>query len=141
MEDQNKPYPLDTVRLFRVSSILFQFPKERRPPPRIQFLNPVEVQADGRRLGWASVWVADSSLLANLVFSYQSPERLSIESGSEKLYARLKGVFEMDEEPFEYGGLYDADRLPRVTEVYVTSIEITREPAFRGQPPLGEIIL
>lgn len=131
----------DQVKLCRCRTVL----AESDSPLGVSFLNPVEVRSGSRRIGWASLDVgagfeAPTVIDADLVFDYQSPERLTIETGAQKLYARLEGVHTLSEEPFEHVGLY-SERVRGVEALEVLGIEISTEPAYEGQPYLGEVVL
>ncbi len=140
-ENTEKTISLDSARLFRVRTVL----AELKAGVRLSLLNPVEVRSGDRRLGWASLSLESNSngtrdrLVADMVFSYSTPERLSIETRSQALYGRLEAVNTLAEEPFETVGLYHAD-LP-VTEIEVLGLEISHTPGFEGQPALGEGVL
>jgi hypothetical protein len=141
-EITEKTLSLDSARLYRVKTVLGHF----LPNTAVHFQNPVEVRSGGRRLGWASLTLGRGpfkdrdQLEADLVFSYETPERLDIEVGSARLFARLEGVQTFDTAPFEVVGLYDS-RNPEVREFEIFGIEISTEPSFPGQPALGEAVL
>lgn len=135
---------LKLAKLFRVRTVLAVL------GPSVQFsvLNPVEVRSGSARLGWASVYVekncqCEQMVFADLVFSYATPERLSIETRSERLYGRIEGFFALSSEPWDGVRVIEPEILARLdlTQVDVLGIEIRREAAFQGQPSLGEVVL
>ncbi len=131
----------EDVRLFRVRTVCV----ENLEYFDLTVTNPIEVRAGSRRIGWASLDFGggfEHGLVveADLVFDYASPERLSIETGAQKLYARLEGVHALAAEPFEHVGLY-SERLQGVQALQVLGIEISSEPAYEEQPALGEVTL
>lgn len=109
----------------------------------VSFLNPVEVMAGSRRIGWASLQIDDfwvtRKVIADLVFDYATPERLSIQAG-QRLYARLEGLNELDVEPYEIVGLW-SDALPGFRRIEVLGLSISTEPGYKYQPAIGEHVL
>lgn len=103
----------------------------------LSFHNPVEVVADGKRIGWASVRTVSHEsgccpkLCADLVLDHASPERLTLETNSEPLYVRMGGVFETYDAPFEVVGA-----LEHKTEIaggHMTYLDISRSPVYEFQ--------
>jgi hypothetical protein len=138
---EGKTLALDSARLYRVKTVL----AELQANTEVSFLNPVEIRSGDRRLGWASLSIQGGPsrvrrLIADLVFSYATPERLSIETGAELLYARIEAVTELGAEPWEVVGLYHS-LLPEPLEVQVLGIEIQNRPGFYNQPSLCEAVL
>ncbi len=136
--------PLESARLFRVRTVLAVL----APRVQIEFLNPVEIRSGRTRLGWACLYIekncqAEQLLFADLVFSYATPERLSIETGSERLYGRPEGYYLVGGDPYDGLGVLDWRILERqdLEQLKVFGIEMGREPAFEGQPRLGEVVL
>jgi hypothetical protein len=132
---------LDSARLFRTRTVLAILNED----VEVSFLNPVEIRSGRERIGWASLSVQPSyqgkkSIYADLCFAYSSHERLSIETGTETLYARIEGVHELGAEPFETVGLYHG-LLPQVWDMQIFGLEISRIPGFINQPYLGEAVL
>lgn len=127
------------ARLFRVRTVA----AELNPGVRVEFLNPVEVMAGGKRIGWASLSIDDvwmtKKIVADLVFDYATPERLSIQAG-QKLYARVEGINSLRVEPFEVVGLWRA-LLPEVQQIDVLGLEISNTPGYEDQPFIGEPVL
>lgn len=140
-ESPQKTIRQEDVKLVRIRTVLAEFWRD----VRVSYRNPVEVRAGGKRIGWASLWSKPwprKELMADLVFDYASPERLSIETESESLYARLDGVFSLREDPFEYVGVYYEylDKY-RISDVEVTALEISSLRSYSVQPRLGEVVL
>jgi hypothetical protein len=138
-ENTGNSIALDSARLFRVHTTLAVL-----PGANIAFLNPVEVRAAARRLGWCAITVRGDEVLGDLVFSYSSPERLSIETRAEKLYARLEGVWELDADPWEHVGGLDGlapGQRQHISAVQILSVNISRQPSYEGQPSLDEVVL
>jgi hypothetical protein len=130
------------VRLFRLSTVLAVLPQT----VFVSYLNPVEIRSGRRRLGWASLHVEKArgaqTIKADMVFDYASPERLTIETGGAKLFARLEGVHEMLDEPFESVGLYHVKLRPaQILQIDVLGLEISDKPSYDDQPYLGEAVL
>jgi hypothetical protein len=138
-EDTERVVLLDNTRLFRVKTVLAKFEGMSAP---VDFQNPLPVRADGRTLGWASIEVCpgiEDTIQADIVFSYETPERFSIETEAQKLYGHLVGILGFAEEPFEKVGAL-TDKLPAPTEIVALALEVSSEPAFKDQPHLGEVI-
>lgn len=134
VETNEKVVPLQNARVFRISGDLA--PKGKTS---LSFLSPIEVLgSDGELLGWASVHETKNALTALMVVCYATPERLSIETGSDRFYARIRGVATIPAEPFERTGLLELDGTETMIEVL--SVELNRAPGYAGQEPLGEVV-
>lgn len=110
--------------------------------------NPVEVISEtGNRLGWCSLHWRDTNwsdpdplrreIVAELVLTYSSPERLEVEQGVE-YFASLFGV-----STFPSGENYAGPiRFPNdFTDIFVTYVVVSKKKAFENQPHLGEFFL
>lgn len=78
------------VRLLRIRATLLELSPTWYDPhnTRIQLENPLPIRSeDGRLLGYASVSMEGSRLVADMSIDYATPERLTIQNGSPPLYA------------------------------------------------------
>lgn len=104
--------------------------------------NPVPVySADRKILGYASVFVEGNKLLAEGSIDYASPERLSIETNSEKLYL---GLFEgfVDSEPMYSSDVDLYGCKSDVFEIVVGSLRIAPyKPQDDRLEPVGKPVL
>lgn len=91
----------------------------------ISFLNPVEVRADGKTIGWASVEWDCGNLQCQIVLVSASPERLTIETDSEPLYAAAGGLFHLYDDPWEHSGILTQD-VKKVQSGHLLYIDISR---------------
>ena len=104
----------------------------------LSFLNPVEVRADGKTVGWASVVTnhdpdeAHADVYLNIALVYPSPERLTLETRSEPLFAALGGVFQTFDEPFEFSGTLTG-QAPRAYSGHLLYIDISRTRPYGNE--------
>lgn len=133
-ETTEKTVSLDAARVFRAHTCVGLVSDDAS----VSWPSPVKVIGDdGRRLGWASLSYEKGEIHAHICIDYQTPERLSAETGSQRLYPRMVGYRgSAITAPWHVfpGELADG-------EFFIDALRFMSQPGFESQPALGEAIL
>jgi hypothetical protein len=120
-ETTEKTLDLSGVKLFRARTIL----SEHCSPWAVLVVNPIPVLNDENTLlGWASVTTEGYRCFADLALNYATPERLSIETKAQQLFAHPKFLDPLDQYHFD-----------------IIAIVLSTGAYWPDQPAIGEAVL
>jgi len=131
-------------KLFRLSTYLGSWPDV------LKYINPVPVKSGNRILGWASLSQQGLgegivTVGASIVMDYSTPERFTIETESQRMFAVLNGaiVFK-DQRRQDWSPLQQKFLLEHGSEVsaiIIHHLSMEATPSYPGQEILGRTIL
>lgn len=133
----------DETKTFSVSGILAYLDSPyvdyRNAVFKMRDMVPVE-DSSGKIIGFANIERKGFLLVANATIDYSTPERLSIETKSQRLYMRMQGWISSKQDEDKYLNLLG--KKEDVYSVCVESLVITEtQPEDKRVPFIGDILL